>query len=151
MVFRSTVREPLGLRIRNWIEKHGSVTVSVNGGNGVIGASGRIALTRSHVSVYLGVGWGIGLGVSVTGDGRMGNTAGWSGVLSVSGSPTGVLGPGVRASGAMSQGGPSGGVGVGFGLGLGASVTGGYVFPLWHFADAIEGSGKAPIPRAIAW
>src|SRR2546428_13059267 len=105
MVFRSTLSDHLSLGIHNWIQKHGSVTVSVNGGNGVVGASGRISLTRSHISVYIGIGWGIGLGVSVTGDGRIGNNAGWSGVVSASGSATGVLGPGVRASGAISQGG----------------------------------------------
>ena len=151
MIFRSTLSDPLGLGIRNWIQKYGSVTVTVNGGNGVVGASGRISLTRSRVSVYIGVGWGIGLGASVTGDGRIGNSAGWSGVLSASGSATGVLGPGVRASGSMSQGGPSGGLGVGFGLGIGASVTGGYSFTIWHFADSTDDSAKAPTPRVIAW
>jgi RHS repeat-associated protein len=59
-----------------WIKKYGSIDVTFNAGTGFVGVSGQLSITGSGITGYVGVGWGIGFGVSVTGGGNIGSSSG---------------------------------------------------------------------------
>jgi RHS repeat-associated protein len=105
----------------------GSFDVTFNAGNGIVGVSGQLSVTPSGIYGYVGGGWGIGFGASVTGSGNFGNSSGWG----VTGSYSGGGIWGGTASGTLSQGGGSMNFGGGYGVGAGGSVTFGYSGAIW--------------------
>jgi RHS repeat-associated protein len=122
--------DPLGFSpIWDWLSEHGSVDLTFNAGTGVVGATGQISVTKSGVSGYVGLGWGIGFGASLTGGANFGSSSGWG----ITGSVSGGKGAGATASGTISECGASANVGVGLGVGAGASVTLGYGGTIWSW------------------
>jgi len=121
----------LGLneRVYSYLINHGSIDITLNAGTGIVGASGQLSITTTGIKGYVGAGWGIGTGISVTGGPNFGESSGWAVRASVSGGG----GFGGTASGTISQGGNSVNMGIGGGVGAGATLTVGYGGTIWDW------------------
>jgi hypothetical protein len=99
-----------------------SVDLTVSGGYKNLGGSFQISVSESGITYFGGIGWGLGLGVSLTTGYNIGNSSGLGANFAIAGGKK----VGGTVSGTISTGGNSVNAGVGVGVGSGGSITIGY-------------------------